>query len=758
MTRLLLKPILNRQFQILLVRLNVLLFCLFCFGCFHKQSVLPVQLNSNLIDSFPNAIIRSNSTVVFLHESQSIEKHIGQNWVFTEESNRDKFPWPQIQSLPASIRIIFKERFDRRIQLKFLDINRNADWMNLEMMLNGQSVPRLDHSRQSDGLIEFYLPCKMQQAGENTLTLNRISSNDSNVISSPALALHSFTISDGAAIEAPITIDNQIRPSILLSSPVSVDFVIRNKGDCILEFDYSFIFDASLNNKLLHQSLLVSLRKQSSLTVDFSESIEFQDIDFSSKGWSKKRIVLDVPIDAPMILSLSYRDFSITSNSPVFLALSELHLYPKIRKAQSSSTSLGSDYLVIMLGNIGANTLPVYGYDLGLTPVIDKLAQQSTLFLDAFTPTNASFPNILSLFTSQLAAHHGFYSQPESRLSCPLILNVPFKIAGYAIVNVVPSSLASQEFFKQFPNTERTYLYDSSDESHTELLDQIRSCLLSPKTKSRPLFCFIHLPNDLTSHDKKARPFPLSAYSHSPISITRMVSPIQERQEIEKKLAGETDIRLLLSNQDFNNYRIDRSIGLILKTFLQLRKQTNLRILITSDHGLITSNDPNILSSDSLSQQVIHVPLLINTSFSNPHSPMLVERPFPQVLSSGILLRLLNSESNTIEPSLLTDIVANRPDSFFTEHSTRRILALRRDSWKIIHCFSNPYYRISVTNLFDLNKEPNEIRSRASIEPTIRDEMFMEIQEFTKDNRVYPSPEPSIIDDGRSFLTSLKYL
>lgn len=623
------------------------------------------------------------------------------------------------------------------------------------MSLNGHPVPRLGHPQPQDGTIEFYLPMTLQKAGDNIigLILPAVQSSDAGM-SMPAI--HSFRIAEGAAIQAPITISNQIRPAILLSSPISVEFAIRSPGDAVLDFDYSFLVDDPHTIDPSTLSLDVSITSLDSRSAHSRERVSFDRTDLVSKSWIKKRIKLALPKEHIVLLNLEFNGVKSTETNPVFLAISEISLYPQVQNLENRLTEAQPDILVIMLGGVGANVLPCYGYSSGITPAIDRISSGSHLLSDVFTPTNASIPNITSFFSSMTASRHGVYVTPDPRSmqSITNMLAQPLKNDGYSVSNIVPSTPRYHDFFKLLPNTERTYLYNSELDSGSAVLAQLQACLTSPKTRSRPLFCYVYLRNETSAVDS-IMPFDVKRYAEKPILTDRLVTPLQERQEIIRKLGERSDIRYLLCAEDTSVHRMDRTIESIYKQVRLHRKKRDLHLIITSDHGLITTDAPNIFSSDSLSQQVLQVPLIMGHYCRQAVEPRIIDLPFPQVLT-GILVDALR-QSRQIDDEWLTRIMDEYPDTCFSEHSTRRIVSMRRGNWKLIHCLSNPYYRISVTNLFDLDREPDEMRSRASQEPDIRDEMLNEVLRFTDRSRMYPKPKPSLASEALSLLSSLNY-
>lgn len=65
------------------------------------------------------------------------------------------------------------------------------------------------------------------------------------------------------------------------------------------------------------------------------------------------------------------------------------------------------DVVVVVLDTVRAESMSAYGYGLPTTPVFDRLAEDSALFLDASAPGTWSLPSHASLFTGLFPSVHG---------------------------------------------------------------------------------------------------------------------------------------------------------------------------------------------------------------------------------------------------------------------------------------------------------------------------------------------------------------
>ena len=93
----------------------------------------------------------------------------------------------------------------------------------------------------------------------------------------------------------------------------------------------------------------------------------------------------------------------------VFAALIAAGIFLFVKKqspiAQESYQSF--NILLITLDTVRADRLPVYGYKLGQTPNIDRLAKNSSVFEEAYSHVPLTLPSHVSIMTGRLPIAHG---------------------------------------------------------------------------------------------------------------------------------------------------------------------------------------------------------------------------------------------------------------------------------------------------------------------------------------------------------------
>jgi arylsulfatase A-like enzyme len=94
------------------------------------------------------------------------------------------------------------------------------------------------------------------------------------------------------------------------------------------------------------------------------------------------------------------------------------------------------DVLFLVVDTLRADRLGSYGYERGLTPVMDRLAQEGAVFTRASSQAPWTVPSMCSMITSQYPTAH-FERPEESRTT----LAEAFQQAGYTTVGVVANAL-----------------------------------------------------------------------------------------------------------------------------------------------------------------------------------------------------------------------------------------------------------------------------------------------------------------------------
>src|SRR5262245_8996098 len=82
----------------------------------------------------------------------------------------------------------------------------------------------------------------------------------------------------------------------------------------------------------------------------------------------------------------------------------------------SAAAARPPNILIVVVDTLRADRVGAYGGPPGLTPVLDRLARQGTVFANAYAPSSWTCPSVASLLTSRYPSQHGVVSF-ETRFS-----------------------------------------------------------------------------------------------------------------------------------------------------------------------------------------------------------------------------------------------------------------------------------------------------------------------------------------------------
>ena len=91
----------------------------------------------------------------------------------------------------------------------------------------------------------------------------------------------------------------------------------------------------------------------------------------------------------------------------VVLAVLSAFACGRERQAPTRGPFRGAPVVVISIDTVRADRLPLYGYQNGSTPTLDRLGREGVVFDDLYSHCPLTLPSHASLFTGLLPFHHG---------------------------------------------------------------------------------------------------------------------------------------------------------------------------------------------------------------------------------------------------------------------------------------------------------------------------------------------------------------
>ncbi|MBN1550296.1 sulfatase-like hydrolase/transferase [bacterium] len=690
--------------------------------------------------------------MIMFNDDFSIKQYLGEGWDLSKRQKEDNFPWPCLTT-KGYINLNWSQALDRRIAIKLLNVNLKTIKDHIEVTLNGHPVISIPPTNQVGGL-EYFLPSAYQEKGANSIGIQVTTDDNKRINTSDYIAIHSVIITHGAALKAPVTIDHQIRPSVMLASPISIRFPVLLNKPHYLEMSYGFI-EASMTHHQIPLSFIVRIQSKSSNHLIRQYSLTFSSDELTTT-WTKKRFIIpSVPKEE------AYVSFEFRSNeemqSPVYFVISECHLFPQTEEIAFPADKLSTDILFITVTSLGSNTLACYGNDQAKTPFLDRMAKLGFQYSDAMSPTNFDRGTIMAI------ASGNFYKdleiQEKNSQNPPLGLSLPkiFRNNNYTTSAILNGGELDAKIFSNIVGLERIYLSKPSLQELDKLSSLLSSVYTSQASPVNPSFVWIHLNIDAITLNEKIQCFHPSDYYPDPIDVGKMNLPQSDINRLIKLLPDNSDLRVYLSLKDSLITMTDKLIESLVYLHRDLRNSKKLLICVTATNGLIRSPSNNIFSNDSLCQEVISVPYLYLYITDQPSIPAIESSTFIINSIGNNMFKQLNNFAFEQWPGVKEPNTDTTPLLFFSEHGTRRIVAHRQNNWKMIYCFSEPYYRISNENLFNLGDDPGENLNVLSQFPAIGAQLKENIIRFGQTSQLYPTPKPGIRDEAKEVLESLNY-
>ena len=310
--------------------------------------------------------------------------------------------------------------------------------------------------------------------------------------------------------------------------------------------------------------------------------------------------------------------------------------------------------ILISLDTLGARHLSCYGYFRNTTPNIDRFAQRSILFENAFSQSRWTLPSHMSMMTSVYPSVHTVVNAEESVLDDSfLTLAEVLKEYGYysgAFVqtgrnnNVGAAHGFDQgfDFYEHYPERfnkyEKLYIIShplnfikeflhshSIPHMHAEKISNEALSWLKHYDSSQPFFLFLHYYDIHGDHSNKL-PYvspPQFMRMHYPDyggSFTGCgesgkcgwpyLSEIVNKLGNNEKIISKDDLDYIISLYDGGISYVDKHVGLLLEGLDKLKLTDNTIIIITADHGE-EFLEHHKFGHGQYYNEIIHVPLII---------------------------------------------------------------------------------------------------------------------------------------------------
>jgi arylsulfatase A-like enzyme len=422
--------------------------------------------------------------------------------------------------------------------------------------------------------------------------------------------------------------------------------------------------------------------------------------------------------------------------------------------------------LLIVIDTARADRFQFDGYARPTAPNLAALAREGAVYTEAFSPAPWTVPAHASLFTGQYPSlHHtdcGSLRLPDEATTLAELFRAGgYQTVGYTANPWLGSRYNFQQGFDTWAESWREVLPGSADtgaaltnEKVLRFLDWRRG---SSEARARPLFMFInyfepHLPYHPPEPERSR--FLTSGVDPARVErLSRLGHPDEMRFIMGRSDLTGDDLRILNDLYDGEIAYADRRLGEIVARFRDDGLLDDTILAVTADHGENIGDHGLMDHKMSVHDTLLHVPLVLRyprrvVAGQSIDRPVQMHDLFPTLLAlagvaipadavveavslpgAGLVPAGRGDETPIVgefvgPPVDFLQVMADLFPGSDLSRFNRKLVALRRGDHKI-HWGSDGRHA-----LFDIARDPGEIRDLAAAEPEMLKSYAAMVQEW----------------------------
>ncbi|MBW2188508.1 MAG: sulfatase-like hydrolase/transferase [Deltaproteobacteria bacterium] len=282
--------------------------------------------------------------------------------------------------------------------------------------------------------------------------------------------------------------------------------------------------------------------------------------------------------------------------------------------------------LFLVIDTLRADHLPMYGYEQGSTPNLDRLAEDAIRFDQAFTNSSWTRPSFASILTGRLPSSHGVMAKSDALSDAVTTLPEVLKTVGYATAGYATNFNLAPYFnfhqgFDEYVYLEPAFVLGADDASAKLLLMQLIRQRIEKMRAVRgevlpgTAYQDAETVNDaLTSWiDRRAASpwFLFVGYMdpHDPYFSHPYDGSGYARAAHQHPDPSEAPALTALYDGEISYW--DDEFGKLLDGLRERGLYEDLTIIVTSDHGEEFNDHGGFWHGTTLYDEQVHVPLLV---------------------------------------------------------------------------------------------------------------------------------------------------
>ena len=433
---------------------------------------------------------------------------------------------------------------------------------------------------------------------------------------------------------------------------------------------------------------------------------------------------------------------------------------PGVAQAPEAARQARPNILLLGIDTLRADHLGAWGREPSLSPSIDLLAEQSDVWLEAFSTFNVTNPSFASILTGFYGKNHGVYDLQTPLPASHTTLAELLSGAGYdtqAYISAHHLGDHNSGLGQGFSNVFLAEEHAAAEMPVDMAMDWIAG-RDGGAGQARPFFLWLHLFDPHTPHTPP-QPFALGSRPASPAGLSPARTWVPFRQPGP---AAFTEPVLAASRELYDGEvaYLDRQVGRLLG-FLESRGSLEDTIVVlVADHGESLGEHGISFRHAGLHDTTTHVPLMIRW----PGGPKgrrlsgLVQTIdlFPTLVAAAGLPVPAQDGEDLRE---LTGKKRNGRRAVFAEHAGKLGLMVRTRDHKYILSQGNERFVPDGAYLYDLKADPKEDRNLVGRGLPAEKELADLVRRWLADHHKRPSPESrALSDEERQRLKALGYL
>jgi choline-sulfatase len=385
-----------------------------------------------------------------------------------------------------------------------------------------------------------------------------------------------------------------------------------------------------------------------------------------------------------------------------------------------------ANVILITMDTTRADRLGCYGCEVAATPALDSVSARSTVFENAHAAAPITLPSHMTIMTGRKPVGHSIrYNGWERSDTTLTTLAERLADEGYTTAAFVSAYVLKRHYYvsRGFQSYDDDFRVERSDEETAA-----RAISFLEKKPAGPLFLWVHF---FDPHDPYEPPEPYA-------SATR---------------GGAYDAEISA---------MDHAIGRLLSALERLGYAENAHIILVADHGEGLGERAGYMNHGMvLYEEATRVPLLWHTpgQKTGRHDKSLVGCVgiFPTVLDVLGIKRPAESEGISLA-SRLTGKRSSPRAGLYTETASPYVYF----KWSPLFGWQTDRYKYiaaSVPELYDLEKDPGELRNLTAERPALAESLCAELRSYLDRWGAEARSADDADDEGeRAALESLGYI